>query len=114
MCNYQDVVREEMLNLLLVGRIKEEDRKELQEEIQAMAEVEARQLMLVYGVENKLAHIEMSAKVEILLELQEKKARQEWDQLVAAHQDKSFTDPDFLPNRKCSLSLSLSLSLSFI
>jgi len=99
-CGLHDVGREELLNAVLVRRLDREQREQQLKVVEALVEEETRRLEEQYGRENKLAHVEMSKNVEVMLEMQEKKAQADFELLEREMAGGLFEDPDFLPGRR--------------
>jgi len=98
-CSLRDLAREEMLSLYLINKLKDEEIQNRTNDLQVMIEIETRNLQNQFGDENRLAHIEISKNVDLILDIQEKKAQEEWKQLFQALNGKPFKDSDF-PRRQ--------------
>ena len=82
-----------MLNLALVRRLEREEREQQLGEAAAKVELETRELEEAYGREDKLAHVEMSKNVEVMLDLQEKKAQADFARLERELAGRALSGP---------------------
>ena len=99
-CDLHDAGRADLLTMQAVTKITEDERQKHHLAMQELVDVETRRLEEIYGHENKLAHIEMSKNVEVMLDLQEKQAQYQFELLKDRLGPKLFEDSEFAPGRR--------------
>ena len=100
-CECEDKNRSEILTKMLIRKMEleeEENKRKATQEINISEET--KKMLIFYEEENTLAGFELTKHVETMMSLQEKKAIQEWNDIVKSLNG-PYEDKSFMPTKRC-------------